>query len=243
MNQSRTIEVCFSPVLFPYILNKDSFIVVIIDVLRASTSICTGLKNGVRSIIPVAGIEEAKKYKDEGYIVAAERNGIKLDFADIGNSPFNFTPGLVRDRDIVYSTTNGTQALKLVKDCPDVVVGCFNNLSVLTKWIVEKNKNVLLLCSGWKQKFSLEDAVCAGAFIEEFLKYPDYYIHCDSATASLDLWNIAKNDLLLYMEKALHRHRLRKHGLDDVLEYTFTLNSINVIPRLVDGAIINALKK
>ena len=241
MNDKRTIEVCFSPVLYPYILHNTNYIVVIIDVLRASTSICTAINNGVKKIIPVAGIEEAKKYKEDGFIVAAERNGIKLDFADFGNSPFNFSADIVAGKEIVYSTTNGTQAIKMVNDCDDVIVGCFNNISVASKWMHEQNKNVLLLCSGWKQKFSLEDAVCAGAFVEELMKYPDYCIQCDSATASLDLWEVAKKDLLKYMDKVLHRQRLKKFGLDDVLEYTFTLNSINVVPRLVDGALVSAI--
>ena len=241
MNDKRTIEVCFSPVLYPYILHNTNYIVVIIDVLRASTSICTAINNGVKKIIPVAGIEEAKKYKADGFIVAAERNGIKLDFADFGNSPFNFSADIVAGKEIAYSTTNGTQAIKMVKDCNDVIVGCFNNISVASKWMYEQNKNVLLLCSGWKQKFSLEDAVCAGAFVEELMKYPDYCLNCDSATASLDLWDVAKQDLLKYMDKALHRQRLKKFGLDDVLEYTFTLDSINVVPRLIDGALENAI--
>jgi 2-phosphosulfolactate phosphatase len=238
-SELRTIEVCFSPELYPHILNKRNNIVVIIDILRASTSICTAIQNGVKKIIPVAGIEEAKEYKKKGFIVAAERNGIKLDFADFGNSPFNFTVEAVKGREIVYSTTNGTQAINMIKDCDDVIIACFNNLSAVANWLSEKDKNVLMLCAGWKQKFSLEDSVFAGAMVEELLKHPDYKINCDSAAASLDLWNIAKKDLIAYMDKALHRLRLKKYGLDDVLEYTFTLNSLSVVPKLVDGALIN----
>ncbi len=242
-SELHSIEVCFSPVLYPYILNDNNYIVVIIDILRASTAICTAFQNGVDKIIPVASIEEAKEYKDKGFTVAAERNGIKIDFADFGNSPFNFTPEKVKGKSIVYSTTNGTQAIKTVKDCKDVVIGCFINLSYLAKWLREQNRNVLILCSGWKQKFSLEDTVCAGALIEELLKHPDYIIHCDSATASLDLWSIAKNDLRGYMNKALHRHRLQKLGLDDVLEYSFTLNTVNVIPKMENGALVNIINE
>jgi 2-phosphosulfolactate phosphatase len=238
MNKERTIEVCFSPVLYPYILNNENYAVVIIDVLRASTSICTAFKNGVKSIIPVAGIEEAKEYKKNGFTVAAERNGIKLDFADMGNSPFNFTPETVKGKDIVYSTTNGTQAINIVRDNEDVIIACLNNLSSAVKWLSAKDRNVLLLCSGWKQKFSLEDAVCAGALTEELLIYPEYKIHCDSAAASLDLWHTAKKNLGGYMEKAMHRHRLKRFGLDDVLEYTFAINTVDVVPILRDGVLV-----
>lgn len=251
MGNERIIEVCFSPELYPHILNNRNYIVVIIDVLRASTSICTAFQKGVKKIIPVSGIEEAKEYKRNGYIVAAERNGIKLDFADFGNSPFNFTAETVKDKEIVYSTTNGTQAINLIKDCSDVIIACFNNLSSAVKWLSERDKNVLLLCAGWKQKFSLEDAVCAGAIVEELLalvtnerqqntneRLQRYKTHCDSAEASLDLWKIAKANLMGYLEKAMHRHRLKMYGLDDVLEYTFTLNNVNVVPRLENGSLV-----
>ncbi len=88
--------------------NRDS-IVVIIDILRASSAICTAFANGATSIIPVADITEAKDYKSKGYLVAAERDGFVLDFADFGNSPFNFTKEKVEGKTIVYSTTNGTR--------------------------------------------------------------------------------------------------------------------------------------
>lgn len=239
MTDKRTIEVCFSPLLYAHILNDCNYIVVIIDVLRASTAICAAFQNGVEKIIPVAGIEEARSYKEKGFTVAAEREGKKLDFADFGNSPYNFTPERVKGKSIVYSTTNGTQAINTVKDCQDVIISCFINLSSTAKWLSKQKKNVLILCSGWKQKFCLEDTVCAGAFVEELLKYPDYCINCDAAHASLDLWKVAKADLMQYLDKAMHRHRLQKLGLDDILEYSFTLDSTNVIPKLEDGAIIN----
>jgi 2-phosphosulfolactate phosphatase len=235
----KTIEVCFSPALYPYVLNNHNYIVVIIDILRASTAICSAFQNGVEGIIPVSGIEEAREYKNKGFVVAAEREGVKLDFADFGNSPFNFTPERVKGKSIAYSTTNGTEAINTVKDCKDVVIGCFTNLSFLTKWLALQNKNVLFLCSGWKQKFCLEDTVCAGAFVEELMKYNNFCINCDSASASLDLWKIAKNNLLGYLDKAMHRHRLQRLGLDDVLEYSFTLNTTNVIPKLQNGKLIN----
>ena len=88
-------------------------IVVIIDILRATSAICTAFDNGASSIIPVADIPEARNYKDRGYLVAAERDGFVLDFADFGNSPFNFTREKVAGKTIVYSTTNGTGIIKL----------------------------------------------------------------------------------------------------------------------------------
>jgi 2-phosphosulfolactate phosphatase len=108
----RKLETCFSPALFEPDGHNNS-IVVIIDVLRASSAIVTALANGASAIIPVAEISEAKEYKTKGYLVAAERDGFILDFADFGNSPFNFTREKVSNKTIVYSTTE--QALSI---CP-----------------------------------------------------------------------------------------------------------------------------
>ena len=96
--EKRKLETCFSPALFEADCHTDS-IVVIIDVLRASSAICNAFANGAASIIPVAEIEEAKMYKSKGYLVAAERDGFILDFADFGNSPFNFTKEKVEGRE------------------------------------------------------------------------------------------------------------------------------------------------
>ena len=81
--------------------------------------------------------------------------------------------------------------------------------------------------------------LCAGAYVDELLKYPDFVINCDSSTASRDIWNVAKINLIKYMDKALHRHRLKRLGLDDIIEYSFSLNTANVIPKLVDNELVN----
>jgi len=107
--ERRTIETCFSPALFPYIQTSGDFIVVIVDVLRATTAICTAFKNGALEMIPVAKIEDTHKYKGLGYMIAGERDGIVIEGADFGNSPFNFTEDNVKDKKIVITTTNGAQ--------------------------------------------------------------------------------------------------------------------------------------
>lgn len=109
----NTIEVCFTPALFQHKLTQENYIVVVTDILRASTSIVSAFQNKVESIIPVSGPQEAKKYKAEGFLVAAERDGIVLDFADFGNSAFNFMTPEVVGKTIAYSTTNGTKSIQL----------------------------------------------------------------------------------------------------------------------------------
>ena len=235
-----SIEVCFSPAIYPSFHQMES-IVIITDILRASSAICTAFMNGVSKIIPVETLEEAGAYKAKGYLVAAERDGIVMDFANFGNSPFNFVPSVVENKTIVYSTTNGTQAIHLASDCSKVLIGSFLNLTPICKWLKENKKNIVILCAGWKNKFNLEDTLFAGAMVEQLLMDEKYCTICDSAHASLDLWHLAKPNLLKYIEKAAQRSRLRRNKLDDVLEYCLTPDITEVIP-VLEGDYLCRLK-
>ncbi len=233
----KTIEVCFTPKLYGEIITKENFIVVMVDILRASTSVCAAFENGVEAIIPVASLDEAKAYKAKGFLVASEREGLVLDFADFGNSAFNFMTADVKGKTIAYSTTNGTQAIELAKNAQGLVIGAFSNITALSQWLINQPSNVVILCAGWKNKFNLEDSIFAGALIEILLKSPEFTIDCDSAEAALDLWSLAKPNPLKYVQKAAHRERLRKLKLDDVLEFTFQQDTAHVVPLLVDGVL------
>lgn len=227
----KKVEVCLSPALYDYFENPEA-IAVVVDVLRASSAIITAFMNGADKIIPVGTLEEAEAMKENGFMVAAERDGIVRDFADFGNSPYNFTPERVRNHDIVYSTTNGTQAIRLASSSHSVIVGGFLNLQAVVDYLIKMNRDVLILCAGWKNKFNIEDTLFAGAVAEMLLEHNDYETICDSTVAAQDLWMIARNDLVNYIEKAAQRHRLKKNKLDDVIEYCLTLDQTKVIPVL-----------
>lgn len=238
--EKRKIEVCFTPENIQYFDIHQSHVVVV-DILRATSSICTAFANGVKSIIPVATPEEAKKAKQHGLVVAAERDGQKLDFADFGNSPFNFTAERVAGKEVAYSTTNGTRAIVSASGALSVTIASFINISAVAKFIADKNQgDVLVLCAGWKGKFCLEDSVFAGALTELLLENKMFYTQCDSAQAAIQLWNVAKVDLPSYLELLGQRHRLKRLGLDDVLHYCFTPNTANVVPVMVNGKLHNA---
>jgi 2-phosphosulfolactate phosphatase len=234
----RILETCFTPSLYEPEIHSDS-IVVIIDVLRASSAICTAFANGAITIIPVAEAEEAKKYKSKGYLVAAERDGYVLDFADFGNSPFNFTTDMVKGKVIVYSTTNGTMIISLASSAYMTVVGSFLNIDSLARWLISQEKNVLLFCAGWKNRFNLEDTVCAGAIAEKLLKSNLYSTICDSTIASLDLWSLASPDLAGYIEKVAQRSRLRDKKLDDCISFCLTRNFTEKIPVIRNGILVD----
>ncbi|NSW93363.1 MAG: 2-phosphosulfolactate phosphatase [Bacteroidales bacterium] len=234
----RNLDTCFSPALYEPELHKGS-IVVIIDVLRASSAICTAFHNGVSAIIPVAGVEEAREYKKKGYLVAAERDGFILDFADFGNSPFNFTAEKVRGKTIVYSTTNGTGIIKLASSAYRIAIGSFLNFTAMIRWLLSQDKDVVLFCAGWKNRFNLEDSVCAGAYAKALLDSSSYSTICDSTLAAADLWSSAASDLRGYLEKCAQRSRLRSKGLDDCIDFCLTMDFTDKIPVIKNGILVN----
>ncbi len=234
--EKRKLETCFSPALYEPELHTDS-IVVIIDILRATSSICTAFENGAVSMIPVAGIEEAREYKEKGFLVAAERDGIILDFADLGNSPYNFSRENVEGKTIVYSTTNGTGIIKMAASASAIVIGSFLNISSLAEWLSSQKNDVMLFCAGWKNRFNLEDSICAGALAERLMETSLYSTICDSTIAALDLWSLAKKDLREYINKAAHRARLKKNGLDDCIDFCLTPDYTRKIPFVNNGVL------
>ncbi len=227
----REIEICFSPALYSYYHKKES-VVVVVDILRATSAICTAFMNGARHIIPVGTSAEARALKAEGFLVAAERDGLVLDFADFGNSPYNFTPARVSKHDIVYSTTNGTRAIHLAAQAHAVAIGSYLNLSALVEWLIAQNRDVVVLCAGWKNKFSLEDALFAGALSKELIDKGGFQSICDSVSVALDLWTLAAPNPYEYVVKAAQKKRLAKNGLDDVIEFCHIIDQTNIVPVL-----------
>ncbi|MDR1866340.1 MAG: 2-phosphosulfolactate phosphatase [Bacteroidales bacterium] len=230
------ITVCFTPVQFPSYSHDDANAVAI-DILRATSSICTAFMNGAERVIPVSTVEELKSHAGR-HLIAAERDGIKLDFADIGNSPKYFTRALVAGKTIAYSTTNGTHTINLAAQCRNAAAGSFLNLSALCRWLEEGNRDAFLLCAGWKGRFNLEDAVFAGAVAQKLTDGGQFTTECDSALAAMDLWSLAKNDLPGYIRKAAQNERLRKINAADTIPYCHTIDLTDIVPVYRDGALI-----
>ncbi|MCK9616285.1 MAG: 2-phosphosulfolactate phosphatase [Lentimicrobiaceae bacterium] len=231
----QTIEVCFLPGLFERKQTEAPFTVVVVDVLRASSAICAAFQNGVKSIIPVSKLSEAEEYKKQGFLVAAERDGLQPDFADFGNSPLGFSSPLVRGRTLVYTTTNGTQALITASVSEKVVVGTFSNFSKLCQDLLQAKKNVVVLCSGWKENMSLEDTAFAGALVENLTKSGFYETMEDAAQISLGFWNNLKKNFPDSLNKATHYKRLSKLGLDEDIAWCLRFDTTEVVPFLENG--------
>lgn len=234
------IEVCFSPYLFP--LFKDEFdIIVVIDVLRATSAICAAFQNGVKGLIPVSTIEEARAYQEKGYLVGAERKGQIVDGFDFGNSPYTYLKPELKGETVVLSTTNGTKSIHIAKDAGQVVIGSLSNLDVLCEWLEKQDKNILCLCSGWQNKFNLEDTICAGAILDHLLNSGKFHSEEDSSIAAKYLYLSAKDNIFGYLKASSHRRRLKNLNLNEDIKYCLTPNQAPVIP-VLNGDILELVE-
>lgn len=231
---------CLTPALL-HLYNVEDYIVVIIDIFRATTSICYGIENGAEAIIPVAEVEECLAYQDKNpeYLLAAERNGEVVAGFDFGNSPFSYTGDKVTGKTIVLTTTNGTQALYLSRGAKQIVIGSFLNLTSLCNWLKTTNEHILLVCAGWKYNFNLEDTLFAGAVVEQ-LKPAQYQLD-DPAIAANDLFQLGKQDISEYLKKTSHSERLKQLGIEKDIAFCLNTDMTTAIPVLQDNRLIRLI--
>lgn len=237
----NNVQVCFSPASFP-LFRDDEAIVVVIDVLRATSAICTAFEHGVEKMIPISTLEEAFEYKKQGFLVAAERDGSIVEGFSLGNSPFSYMDEALKGKTIVLTTTNGTKAINAAKNAYKVAIGSFLNLDALAEWLIEQERNVILLCAGWKDKFNMEDSLFAGALAEQLLITKKFTSDCDSARAAVHLWNFASEDLYPFLRNSSHRNRLGRLNLDKDIRYCLTPNQTRCIPILKEEALVKLEK-
>jgi 2-phosphosulfolactate phosphatase len=229
--QKRCIEVCLTPALLHLYDFKES-IVVVIDIFRATSSICYGIENGAEAIIPVATVEACESYRHSEFLLAAERNGEVVAGFDFGNSPFSYIKDKVHGKTVVLTTTNGTHAINVSRGASKIVIGSFFNLGALCDWLKTQPNDVLLLCSGWKDKVNLEDTLFAGGVVHNLMN-EDYQLD-DSGIAAEDLYRIAKNDLNTYLKKTSHSERLKKLGIEEDIAFCLQVDITTSIP-VLDG--------
>ncbi|MBL0317277.1 MAG: 2-phosphosulfolactate phosphatase [Flavobacteriales bacterium] len=233
----KLVEVCYTP--GQYELYQEGYeIVVVIDVLRATSAITTALHYGVDKIIPVATVEEALEYKSRGFIAGAERDGQVVEGFDFGNSPYAYMDPAMKGKSVVLTTTNGTKAIQMAKDKELVVIGCLNNLEVLCDFLISQHKNTLILASGWKDKVNLEDTICGGAIADILLETRKFRSNEDSTVAAKFIYRSAREHLWSFLRSSSHRRRLIKLNIQRDVKYCLTLNTVPCIPILRNGALV-----
>ncbi len=233
------IETCYSPALYHLRSNKADTITAVIDVLRATTSFCTAFNYGVKAIIPVDSLENALKLKLENNLVAAESDGIKPDFADFGNSPFDFMDENLEGKTIYYTTTNGTRAIQMASENGTVAIASFLNITSISNWLISQNKNIILLCAGWKNSYCIEDSLCAGAIANQIIRNSNFEIGDDSTLSAIDLWDTWSLNPADIVRKSSHFKRLKALGHENILKYSVHYDRSKCVPILVDDQIID----
>lgn len=233
------IEVCLSPALLHLFDTKDT-IVVIIDVFRATSTIAAALHNGAESIVPVASVQECIDLgtKIPNSITAGERDGKIAAGLQHGNSPLEYPREFIENKTLVLTTTNGTRLLHMVKDAAAIITGSFLNLDAVCKFLIGQNKNVLLGCAAWKDRFNLEDTLFAGAVAHQLKDHFD--TNCDSVRAATHLYETSGGDFLNFLKNSSHYKRLSAYGLEHDMAYCATPNQHPVVPILKgDKLLIN----
>ncbi len=236
---NKEIEVVLTPALLP-LYQVTGKTVVVIDILRATSSMCVAFKTGVNKILPVSTPEECSLFKDFDFLCAAERNAVKLPGFDMGNSPFEFQNPLIKDRNIAFTTTNGTKAIKQSKEqgAAQIVVGSFLNLDVICNWLLNQPNDIILLCAGWKDKVNLEDTLFAGAVIAQLKN--NITLHCDSGLMAEQLYISMKDSLEVDVRKSSHAQRFKAlHAAEDDVQFCLQLNSAPVLPIMRGEYLVN----
>ncbi len=231
---------CLSPSLLE-LYDIEKSIVVIIDVLRATSTIATALHNGAKAIIPVETVAECIRIgKQIDSITAGERDGQIAEGLEYGNSPFEYPHDFVRGRTLVLTTTNGTRLLHmaLAGNAKDIITGSFPNLSAVCDYLVAQNQNVLLGCAAWKNRVNIEDALFAGAVIDRVAE--NFSINCDSSQIAHSMYREAKDDLFAYIQtkNASHYKRLSGFGLEKDIRYCLTKDVANINVVYEDGKLL-----
>lgn len=231
-----SLEVCLSPALL-HLYDVKNSIVVIIDVLRATSTICTALYNGAARVIPVATVEECVSIgKAIDGITAGERDGKVAEGLVHGNSPFEYPREFIENKTLVLTTTNGTKLLHMAKDAIQIVTGSFPNISAVCDYLVSQGQNVILGCAAWKDRVNMEDTLFAGAVVSRIREHFD--VNCDAAIAAETVYNANKGDIHGYMKQASHYQRLSKYGLEKDIAYCLTPDGANVLPIFRNGELV-----
>ena len=229
----KSIDICLSPLMLD-LFDLSNKLVVVIDVFRATSAMCVFLNNGGQSVKPVSSIEEALKYKfsekhGQSYIVAAERNGEIVSGFDLGNSPLLYKDKKFNNVSLAITTTNGTFAIeKAKKKCKDMILASFLNANAVVEYIISSNtSNVLIVCSGWKGRFCMEDVLLAGLLTNKLLLTGKFISNSDSVLLASSMYGVAKNNIYKFLSSSSYVQRM---NLNDDVQFCLQIDIMSVVP-------------
>lgn len=209
---------------------------VVIDVLRATTTIATALNAGAEAVQTFSDLKTLMQvsdtWKPEKRLRAGERGGAKVEGCDLGNSPLDCTPDLMKGRRLFISTTNGTRALQRVEESPIVITAAMINRQAAVNYLLDKQPDtVWIVGSGWEGGYSLEDTACAGAIADALQEQSGQMaIGNDEVIASIALYRQWQNDLLGMFHSCSHGQRLLRLHCQEDLKYCANIDSLDILP-------------
>ncbi len=213
--------------------------VVVIDVLRASSTIVTALANGAKSIIPVADMGKAgtiaQQLDAKTYLLCGERDGKKIEGYAMGNSPLEYTRETVEGKTLILTTTNGTVAISRSEEAAEILIASFLNVSAVAEAIKSAKNEVKFVCAGWKSRLSMEDLLCAGMIIDKVYDgaIPDDSL--DGAKVAHGLYTKFSRSLKKTIRDSNHAVRLMELGSEADIPYCSEIDRYDLVPRLQDG--------
>ncbi|HHT66451.1 MAG: 2-phosphosulfolactate phosphatase [Caldicoprobacterales bacterium] len=216
-------------------------IVVVIDVLRATSTILAALINGCKEIIPAVEIEEvinmSKNYEKDSFLLCGERNIQGIDGFHLSNSPLEYTAEQVADKTLLLTTTNGTRAIKRAVDAKEVILCSMTNVDAAAEHIAAQQEDTVFICAGTDGQFSMDDVVTAGAVINRLKNKVENPSLGDLAVVAEAMYRANAHDLHTLLKDSLHYKRMMEAGLEEDIRYCLTLNAAPVVGIFRDGVI------
>ena len=235
----RELSVCLSTSMIQSFDIKDK-IIVVVDIFRATSVICTALSNGVTEVIAVNEINDVKPYlNNKNYLVAAEREGKIVEGFKFGNSPLSYinNPNIIGKK-LVLTTTNGTKAINSSLGADEIVIGSFLNLMSLENILKQKNKDCIIYCSGWKGQVCLEDTLFAGCLATRLLNSNSFFSHCDSVILSKSIYDSAKDNMTSFLIKSSYKERTRELNINPDIDFCLSLDKFKDVPIYRNGKLL-----
>jgi len=232
------VDIYFFPQNIEELLLKEKTIVVI-DVLRASTSIATAIYNSAKEVVPVTTVAEAGKIAANtggSVILGGERNGVKIEGFHLGNSPSEYSEEKVKNKTVVFTSTNGAVALVKTKFAKYSIVGSFVNVSLVADFLLQQNQDFMIICAGKQHAFCIEDTVCAGMIIRKVADAAPIE-PTDAAVAALALYENFGHSILEMLQNSEHGLFLKEIGCENDLEICSAVDSLPVLPMYANNAI------
>lgn len=209
----------------------------VVDIFRATTTMTTAFMHGAKGILPVASVEEAERLSaNPDYIIAAERNVKRCDFAHLGNDPMEYDAETIQGREVVMTTTNGTKAINIAFEAgaKEVLIGSFLNLKSIVRYCQENQlEDLIILASGWQGQMASEDSLYAGALAYELEQAGVEVVFNDGTHLMQTIWEahcLNLNTRLDYLSKSEHYARLEANGFAEAVPYCLTILSEDNLP-------------